>query len=86
MEWEVYDELDPVGEWRSDYRAAIMLSTEVNNVRSVWGKKGARMSTPLEFFKKYFLFAEEAAGRDPQTVEEMKAVLFEIGRRYGKKK
>ena len=34
-EWMVYNRLDPIGEWRADYRIAVLCSTIANIGNSV---------------------------------------------------
>ena len=52
-EWEAYDRIDPIGEWRQDFRMAIMASLVTNSFRAAYGKEGIEMSTPEEFMPKY---------------------------------
>jgi hypothetical protein len=48
-EWEAYDRLDPIGTWREDFRTATLASIVTNLVISVHGKKGAKMTTAIDF-------------------------------------
>lgn len=73
-EWEAYDKLEPIGEWRGDFRTALLCSIVVNLAKSVYGKKGDKMSDVLEFMPDW-------AGERPtqkvvkQTMKEMKGIL-----------
>jgi hypothetical protein len=48
-EWEAYDRLDPIGKWREDFRLAYLCSMVTNLVISVHGKKGTKMTSPIDF-------------------------------------
>lgn len=77
-EWQAYEDLEPIGEWRADYRTALLCSIVMNLAQSIYAKKGThpKLTTPKDFmidwagdFKK-----EEM----PQTLEEMKSVMISI--------
>ena len=85
-EWEAYDKIDPVGEWRSDLRMAIMASLMVNSFRGAYGKEGIEMTTPEEFMPKYIQDEEDEQPKvKKQSVEDMKQALLAIaGTKYKK--
>lgn len=83
-EWLAFNELEPIGDWRADYRTAMLISVMVNIARAVWGSSGKReMTSPLDFLPDWS--GEERSTRPTtqrpaQTVEEMKEVLKNIAR------
>ena len=83
-EWEAYDRLDPVGTWREDFRMANIICYIVNTARSIHGKKGIKMTTPIDFMPQW----DEEGERDTvktQSVEEMKQILLGLGKMKFKK-
>jgi len=48
-EWRAYERLEPFGEWRADYRAAIVASVMANAFRG----KESRAFTPEDFMPKF---------------------------------
>ena len=52
-EWEAYDRLDPIGEWRVDFRMASLEAFISNIVTKIWGEKGSKLSTPLDFMTEW---------------------------------
>lgn len=67
-EWEAYAQIEPWGEWRADYRAALVASVIAN---ANWGKA----FTPDDFMPEF--------GREPpppQTIDEQVAI-FEMLKR-----
>lgn len=85
-EWIAYDQLDPIGTWREDYRHAALCSLITNFVRSIYGKKGQ-----VEFTKYSEFMPEWDAGKrykeevKEQTVEEQKAAIMRIADAFGRK-
>lgn len=45
--------MEPIGEWRADFRTALFISAVTNIARTIWGKKDAPMSIPLEFMPEW---------------------------------
>lgn len=70
-EWEAYAQIEPWGEWRADYRAALVASVIANANRG----KGTKPFTPADFMPE---FGKEPA--PPQTIDEQVAV-FEMLKR-----
>ena len=79
-----YDDLEPIGEWRADYRIAMLCSLVMNIAQSVWGGKGKLAPvSPLDFMPNWG--GERTSVPKPpepkrQSVEEMKKILQEIAR------
>ena len=71
-EWEVYDRLDPTGEWRDDFRLAYLSSLLTNLTISVYGKQGAKTTNPMDFMLEWDLEKREPK---KQSREEIKAAL-----------
>jgi hypothetical protein len=63
-EWVAFDQLDPVGEWRADFRHASLLSFLFNMAQSVWGGEKKRRSAPRDFFPEW--------GKEPPPKESEK--------------
>jgi len=87
-EWEAYDKIDPVGDWKEDFRMAYMCSLITNIARAVHGKKGAKMSSPSEFLPEWL--SKEVKGDvdlpKQQSLVEMKTILRGIASAYPNKK
>ena len=84
-EWEAYNSLEPIGETRADYRAALIACTITNCFRSAYGKKGSRMMTIGDF-----LFEWDKQDVDPdvikrESVEDMRSGLVNIAALLSKK-
>jgi len=84
-EWEAYDRLDPIGEWRDDLRFAQLMSLLTNIVTRIFAKKGQSVkdSTPADFmpdWDKLALGEVDTGGGKVQSVEEMKRILLDIAR------
>ena len=82
-EWEAYDRLDPIGNWRDDFRLAYLSSLLTNLTISVHGKKGAQSTNPMDFMLDWDLSKVKEPKR--QSVEEMKAVLRGIADHQNRK-
>lgn len=57
-EWMIYDEIDPIGQERADWRAAMQASTAAN---LLGGKKGKRYK-PADFMPKFESRRPKSAG------------------------
>lgn len=91
-EWEAYDRIDPIGEWRAEFRAAKLESLITNMVRLIYRdpkKPDPPLTTALDFMPD---FDVDNVERDPkvkrQSVEEQKAILLSwaSGLKHSKKK
>lgn len=79
------DSIDPVGEWRADFRTAELISLIVNIVTNLYSKEGAtkNMTTPLDFMVDWS--GEKEQPQAEQSVEEMKQALMSFAREHNKK-
>lgn len=83
-EWLAYNELEPIGEWRGDFRIAILCSVIVNLAGAAWGRKGKhKIATPADFMPDWGRRVIEPEVE--QSVEEMKQVVKSIARSAVKK-
>jgi hypothetical protein len=88
LEWEAYDKLDPIGEWRDDFRMAKIESLLVNIVNALYHKQGdvPLVTSPIDFMVRW---GEEVEETEPikQSAEDMLKVFAEIaGAQKGKTK
>ena len=78
-DWEAYDSIDPIGEWRHDYRMAELISTISDFVYALYHKKGTepRKTNWTEFMPAWcgLKIPKINTGQKKQTVEEMKSML-----------
>jgi len=76
-EWEAYDRLDPIGEWRDDFRMAELASL-ILNIAIRWGagKKQVKLTEITDFMPQWDVTAPK--GIKQQSVEEMKQVFKDI--------
>ena len=77
-EWEAYGRLDPIGEWRADFRMAYLCTIVTNIARKVHGEKGAKMAVPLDFIPEWGKEDEELIVQTKQTAEEMRQLMLAI--------
>jgi hypothetical protein len=84
-EWEAYDRIDPIGEWRGDFRGAKLEALIINIVQALFPKKGSKpkIFNPIEFMPNWNGEVKES---ERQSVEEMKKVLLELASLQNKKK
>ena len=77
-EWQAYDQLEPIGERREDFRLALLRATIVNIARAVWGKEGTKPISPMDLMPIWD--QEETHMRQPkkQSTEEMKNAIKNI--------
>jgi len=84
-EWQAYDNLDPIGEWRADFRMASLQAFIQNIVSALYSKKGSvrKPSVPLDFMPDW---ANELY-REPEqmSVEQMKSQLMSIAKVQNKR-
>lgn len=77
MEWQAYDSLDPIGNWRIELALASLSSTVMNIALKRFGNKGVKMTAPKDFIPNWSGSKEKKASVQ-QTVEEMKTMLLGI--------
>jgi hypothetical protein len=76
-EWEAYDKLDPIGTWRDDFRMAYLSSLVTNLTISVNGKKGAKMTSPIDFLPDW------ADQRGAKVIDDVKPLAQQIKEIFG---
>lgn len=81
-EWEAYNNIDPVGEWRNDFKFSYMASIISNLMIQAYGKKGSEMTKINDFLLQWDKEEEEPK---KQSVEEMKRVLLGLAASQNKK-
>jgi hypothetical protein len=70
-EWMAYEQIDPFGEWRADWRAAMLASVMAN----IWRGKNTKATTPDDFMPEF-------GPRKEQTWQDMRNMADVIfGRR-----
>ena len=82
-EWEAYNNIDPVGEWRNDFKFSYMASIISNLMIQAYGKKGSKM-TKIEDFQLQWDTGAETESKQ-QSVEEMKNILLSLAASQNKK-
>ena len=85
-EWEAYNELEPIGGIREDYRLAYLSSLITNLVIAVNGKPNAKKTKPEEFLLEWGVGVQEQSTKQPQSLEQMKQALSTIASTFGGKK
>ncbi len=74
--------MEPIGEWRADYRIALVCSIIMNLAQSIYAKKGTHPTptTPKDFMIDWAgdLKGDLKVEAEPQTLEEMKGVMRAI--------
>jgi hypothetical protein len=78
-EWEAYDKLDPIGQWRDDFRLAKIESLIVNIANALYHKEHEepKVTVPTDFMVKWGEEIEEIEPKQ-QSVEEMMEVFKSI--------
>lgn len=81
-----YDQLEPIGGPREDFRLALLRTTVVNIARAIWGGKDTKMANPMQFMPIWDP-EEIRQAREPkkQSIEDMKAIIKNIPWLGGKK-
>ncbi len=81
VEWEIFDKIDPVGEWKIDYRLAYGLTTITNLFIAVYGKKGSKLAE----LKDYVIEWDVDKPKKAQSVEEMKSILLSFAESHNRR-
>lgn len=81
-EWEAYNNIDPIGEWRNDFKFSYMASIISNLMIQAYGKKGSKMTEIKDFLLQW---DKEEESSKQQSVEEMKRVLLGLAASQNKK-
>ena len=80
-EWEAYDKLDPIGEWRDDYRWATLFAQLTNLITWAHAKKPTK-HTALDFMPNWTGEEQEPV---KQSVEQIKEALLAFAKTHNKK-
>lgn len=83
-EWEAYDKMDPMGDWRHDFRMAFLSSLINNIVTALYAdkKKSVKYTTPKDFMPNW---GGEGQTEEKQSVDDMKAILLAIAKAQNSK-
>jgi len=73
-EWIAYDKIDPLGDWREDYRFSFLSSLITNLAIRTHGEKGAKLTTVEDFM--FVWDPAEMEDKKEQGIEEMKKLLL----------
>lgn len=85
-EWFAYDQFDPIGTWREDFRHAALCSLITNLIRGIFGKKGQTEFTKYtDFMPEWDPVKRMQVEVKEQTVEEQKAAIMNIAKAFGTK-
>ena len=87
LEWQLYDQLDPVGEFRADYRLAHLSALIVNIVNSMNNTKARKpkLITASEMMIEWGIDSNEEPEIKQQSIEEMKKAIQKIAKAFGPK-
>jgi len=91
-DWIAYNKIDPIGEWRSDYRIALVCATIVNVgnsliyvMKGLWSKRAGRKPkfvTVQDFIPDWD--GKKTKDEVPdQSIEEQKRMLLSIAKTFG---
>ncbi len=83
-EWEAYDRIDPIGEWRAEFREARLEALITNIVQALFPKKGTVPTSinPLDLMPDWTGDKEQ---QGKQTVEQQKQILMAFARDQNKR-
>ena len=81
-EWEEYNKIDPIGEWRNDHRLAMLSSLLSNLTIQVHGKKGTKLTKIEDFLVEWDSALVEE--KKQQSPEDMKKFLMDLAARQNK--
>lgn len=79
-EWEAYDKIEPIGDWKNDIRMAVIAATITNLFISVYGKKGSKPVTVDQFIPNW----SGEVKLKHQDPEDMKKVLLALASNFKK--
>jgi len=83
-EWEAFNKLEPIGNWRMDLQFAQLQSTITNIFISLYGKKGAKETKADDFMIKWD--GVEKVEIKKQSVQDMKSILMALAKASKKNK
>lgn len=77
-EWAAFDQLEPIGEIRADYRTGMLCALVANMMK----KRGQTAAKPLDFMP-FHPSKHRAPARRAQTPDEMTAALVRMTQQLG---
>ncbi len=82
-EWQVYNRLDPIGEWRNDFRFADLEALIINTVRMLYAEKGKiiELVKPTDLMLEWG--KEKKAEPKRQNLDAMKEMFKRIAKISG---
>jgi hypothetical protein len=82
-EWQAYDSLDPIGEWRADFRIASLQAFIQNAIKPFYKNTNSKQAVPLDFMPDW----SDEIHRDSEqmSVEQIKSALMGIAKVQNKK-
>jgi hypothetical protein len=81
LEWEAYDRIDPIGEWRADLNTASVLSHLTNIVRKLYGRSGLQLTTPGDYMPQW----REPVKHKKQNWQDMKDAFLSFAKAHNAK-
>ncbi|MGD9163065.1 MAG: hypothetical protein PVG39_31965 [Desulfobacteraceae bacterium] len=91
-EWEAFDRIDPIGDWKYNYYFAKLISVVVNIARCmVPRKKGStppKMTNPQDYIDQWYNDEDNRTGGEvqKQTAEDMINIFKKMGLKKGRVK
>ena len=82
-EWEAYDRIDPIGEWRNHFRFADLEALIINSLKMLYSKKGEiiELIQVKDLMPKWDITKKPEPKRE--NIEGMKAMFNEISKVSG---
>jgi len=92
-EWEAFNNIEPIGDFRYDYHAAAIQSTIVNIGNCVVPRKrgspAPKMTAPTDYMPEWYQDEDNRKDIEPkkQSISQMKEILLGwVGNKKGRKK
>ena len=82
-EWQTIDRLDPIGEWRNDFRFASLEAMILNIVKMLYPKKGSIVKLVNAMDLMYQWGKEKKPEPKKQNYDQMKEMFNEISKVSG---
>lgn len=78
LEWEAYNVLEPIGDWRGDFQTALLCCTISNLVKSIYGQKGGFTPSKITDFMPDWGMAIDKPLTETQTTKKMRDIFEAI--------
>jgi hypothetical protein len=85
QEWEAYDQLDPIGTWRDDFRMAKTIAAMQNIVIGLYSKKGTKPKLVSAYDEMPRWDEEQVETVQRQPWESMKEFFLGFAKRQNKR-